>query len=284
MVFLLVLSFLYAAEKPLRVDEEGVYYYKEHKNKKRTDTKYGPARVDRDGVYYYDTDKLKYKDSSEKHYGNPMSTKGSASYYKREESEQNNALTFQFAKLAFDEFENAGVSFENVYDNNSGLLLDFEWPQPLSAFKLGYIFSSGFLFSSGRGSFTNPSEINLSNAPEEKYQLMIVPLAGKIRLNFQYSDRQYVVPYLDAGAGVYGIIERRDDGDDTKRAYTPIFLAGGGLHFLMDWMNEQAIAKVDNEFGVNHIWLTLSYNLTVATESDFDLSSNQLQFGFKFDY
>lgn len=277
---LILLSSQSFAEKPIYKSEEGVYYYKtKKKTGEHIKTRKGKkVYKGSDGAYYYETDDVKKSKDPQKVYGKPLKQKGKVSYYKRVVSEQTKSLSFQIVSLEFSDFISGTTQFETIYGTADGILFDYEWQKPTSVAKFGFTFSPGILFASGKGRFADNSEAR------EKYNLYVVPLVGKLRINFEYSDRQYVVPYIEAGAGVYGIMERRDDGDDSTSAYTPIFTAAGGFHFLLDWMNEDAISKLDNNYGVNHIWLNVSYHLVSATESDFDLSNNQLQFGLKFDY
>jgi hypothetical protein len=295
MLFSLIFSlFLFAQEEKVLQEleqaekmEDGTYFYntKDVKKSKKKTTRGGEAIEQSDGTYYYDTSDVDQEDKKKdpkKAYGAPKKIRGSVHNYEYERSPQNNSVTFQYFRAKFEDFKEEGRSFKNVYGDAVGGIFDYEWQLKTSFAKFGLIASSGILVADGSGSFT--SAVNAGLTPKEEFKAFFVPALVKIRINLEFMDTQYFVPFVEGGAGAIGILERRDDGDRNTTAYTPVFTFAGGIALLLDWMMAESIARLDNDSGVNHMWLVGTFQVITATDDEFDLSDAQIAAGLKVDF
>ncbi|MCB0349489.1 MAG: hypothetical protein KDD37_11685 [Bdellovibrionales bacterium] len=270
-------------ERPTEVSEDGEFYYdtKSVKGAKKRNTKYGNAIEEEDGSFTYDTsdiDDEEKKVNPKKSYGKPKKVSGGQTFYDYERSEQHNAVTVQYLHATFEDFKDDTRSFDSVYGAADGVLVDYEWQLKTAAAKFGLVASSGVLIANGKGTLSDGSEAR------EKYNAYILPLFLKLRINLEFLETQYLVPYAEGGGGLIGIWERRDDGERSARAFTPAFTFAGGVAILLDWMMGDAIARLDNSDGINHMWLVGSFQVLVATDEDYDLSDQIISGGLKVDF
>jgi hypothetical protein len=292
MLFSLLFSFfifaqeeevLNSLEKPERVTEEGEYFYNTDsvKGAKEKNTKHGRAVELEDGTVIYDTKEYKKADKArdpKKTLGQPKQLDGEASIYEYEKSEQNHSASIQFFETRFDDFTSGNATFGNVYKTAKGFIYDHEWQLKTNFAKFGLIVGGGVISANGKGRFADGS------TAREEFDLYLFPLVAKLRFNLEFMDSQYIVPYIEGGGGIIGLVERRDDGEKNEMAYTPVFTFGGGLAFLLDWMMGDAIARMDNTMGINHVWLVASLQVVVATDDEYDLSEEIIMGGFKVDF
>lgn len=292
MLFSLFISFFIFAqeedilktlEKPESISKDGDYYYetKSVKGTKERTTKHGRAVELEDGTIVYDTKDVEQEDKKKDPkamYGKPLKAQKESTTYEYERSEQTGSASIQFFETRFDDFKSGGATFDNVYKTAKGFIYDHEWQLKTSFAKFGLVASTGVMAADGKGRFPD------GTAAREEFNMYMIPLIAKLRFNLEFMETQYVVPYIEGGGGIIGMLERRDDGDSNEIAYTPVFTFGGGLAFLLDWMMGNTIARLDNDMGINHLWLIVSAQVLVATDDKYDLSEEIIMAGFKVDY
>lgn len=200
--------------------------------------------------------------------------------YKRDRSKIEQFTGFRFGSQKFDQLINTQTNktFDEVYSPAASLFLDFErplfsWSQNFKQnYGLNFIYATGtgFLASSGAES-------------QEGYKLIMLPIHYGFTYHFQYlGETQWIVPYAGVGADLFLIYELRDDGK-AIRTYTYGGHANAGLRFLIDrWMSD--LDDLDEDYGINHVWLSLDYKKIIGAEKDsIDISSDAITLGFGLD-
>ena len=110
--------------------------------------------------------------------------------------------------------EETEVSFLDMYGDDSiySLDLDFQW-QPFRGFgALGLKLGLGLTNVTARGFFRNQTDYRQVTRSEESYSLFILPVSLFLEYRFEYFRQQWVVPFINGGGTLYGLMELRDDG------------------------------------------------------------------------
>ncbi len=163
-----------------------------------------------------------------------------------------------------------GTPFKDIFGSKSELLfefdLDYEIWRGFGVFTAGASF--GFVQFLGKGrteSGTKSSDTTVLN---------LVPLRLTVGYHFTKLDEWWdvpVVPYVHGGLsyyiwwvtdGVGGIAKAENDSGGTSEALGGIFGLhfGVGLKLLLDWMDPDAAAGIENELGVINTFLFAEYS------------------------
>ncbi|MGE3972921.1 MAG: CFI-box-CTERM domain-containing protein [Bdellovibrionales bacterium] len=190
--------------------------------------------------------------------------------------------SFRPASLQNNSVNGDPVRFDDVYSSSAGTIVytDFEWQMFQSFGKLGLKGGTGVFTAQGKGRFKNNPRLQ---AKEEYTFIMFPNTVGAIyRLDFW--NKQFLVPFAEAGAGYYTFIELRDDYKRTKYGGSPVAYFALGGSFLLDSFAPRAIAEVDSDYGINHMWLTAEYRSVHGLDSDIDFSNDSFSAGFMVEF
>jgi hypothetical protein len=176
--------------------------------------------------------------------------------------------------------------WEDIYTDNNipTLFIDYEWLATRRFGALGFKVASGLFMGTGTGQFVNNSGDRANREAFEKYTFIMFPNLASLIYRFQYSDTQPIVPYVEGGGGYFTFAEIRDDGSSPKFGGAPVGMAAGGVAFLMDWLDPQSIRELDNDWGVNHVWLTAEYRLIQGLHDKYDFTSGIINAGIKMEF
>lgn len=175
--------------------------------------------------------------------------------------------------------------FEDIYGDSTlpYLLLDYEW-QPLRAFgKLGVILGLGFFTASGNGRFVDPS-IQSGESAKEGFTFIGLPLSVGGIYRLEFSDTQWLAPFISAGLSYYVLGELRDDGKAPKVLGTPAAYGGGGILFNITTWSKDIDFTLDREYGINNMWLAAEFRTIQSLNEELDISSDLVNFGIAVDY
>lgn len=176
-----------------------------------------------------------------------------------------------------------GTTFEMMYADGSQpyFSFDLEW-QPFQGFgRLGVATGFGVLMAQGQGRFLDPSMGTLE--AKEKYTFLAIPLSVALNYRFQYTDRQWLVPYMTGGASYYGVVEYRDDGK-VKAVGTPGVFGGGGILFNVTGFDRETAFTLRNEYGIANLFVSLDYKYMHTFSEDLDFTSHIIGAGIVADY
>jgi hypothetical protein len=280
-------------ERPVKVDDEGNYYYDLEKKAAPASQHLGdekPESVNSGEDYQYSKE-IKahtYRGAEGREKPTEMKTSGEF-YYKTEVSPQNASASLRFGILTSPSIRNptTGFTFQDIYGKSDApiLLGDYEWRLTSSVGRIGLKFTSGLYAANGVGKFvkTNPDR-RIDDIPEEKFTFIMLPNQFTGIYKFQYADAQIFVPYVEGGAGYFTFTEIRDDGKFPKFGGAAVAVAAGGVNILMDWVDQRSVRQLDNDWGINHVWFSAELRVLVGLNKDYDFSSNVVNAGFLMDF
>lgn len=282
-------------EKPIRVNDEGEYFYSTKPEKPLAPSPppgvETPVRADSEGQYYYDTSKDSPAPTNPLGSEKPTSKDSEGQY--TYEVESSPLTRYASVRVAFFEpFDmknpnNESITYNQVYGsaNIPALIGDYEWPLFSSFGRLGIRLTSGLVVGQGEGKFLEAHpERRADDVPQEKFLFLMAPNQVTARLSLQFSETQYLVPYVEGGAGYFTFMEWRDDSKPPKLGGSPITVVAAGANFLLDWLDRGAVRQLDAGYGINHVWLTAEYRVMVGLKDDLDLTSNVISAGIAFDF
>lgn len=247
-----------ATPEPVIVDREPGKTYIRHPGAKD-----GLYLIDRDGSYYYHTERQS----------------------KREQTStvRIGGLTPGPSIISAD----GTTSYQQMYGSATPVVIqyDYDW-MPLKGFgALGLQGGVGFFTAQGSGRFVDPNTAaTYTEGALEKYTFYAIPISLGVIYRFQLSDRQWVVPYVAGGGTYYALAEFRDDGKTPNFVGTPSVYGAGGLMFNVSAIYPETGFRLDSEYGINTLWMTLEGRQIQATNPDLDLGGTLISFGVSVDY
>lgn len=207
--------------------------------------------------------------------------------YDVEKSEQDKATTVLFSTFEPTDFKSANediaggpYNFNDFYTPEFMFTADYEWQLYNTAIgKFGVKAGSGLMVAQGTGLFESDG-----TSSDDKLTLFMFPnfVSGIWRLKFW--DSQPLIPYVEAGAGYYAMVEFRPEDSKTALGGALVGLGAGGVAFEIGNISRDTAMILDRDYGINGVSLNLEYRLVVGLDSKYDLSYNSISFGFGFEY
>jgi hypothetical protein len=212
-------------------------------------------------------------------------TKDGEYIYGTEHSPQTEAFSFRIGQFSMGQNVNPETNhtFGEIYgDSGIILFMDYEWQFWQALGKLGLKLGSGLFVATGEGRFLNPS--TGYDKAHERFTFEMFPNNLSLLWRPQFWSKQYVVPFIEGGAGYYTFTEIRDDFKNTKYGGVPIGQWAAGASILLDWLDPESLLEMDVEHGINHLWLTAEFRAIYALNDRLDVSNNIFSAGFLFEF
>lgn len=173
---------------------------------------------------------------------------------------------------------NTPITFSSMYGGSPmAFVASYEWMPFRGYGALGLYLESGFSVSRGRGQLAD------GGVAEESYSLYIIPVTAFLKYRFEYMRRQWVVPYIMGGGTYYGLVEARDDGQQTQAASSAVG-GGGGFHINLSRMDPEGAYRLDREWGIADMWLTFEMRVMQGLKPQIDFTNATVQAGITLDY
>lgn len=206
--------------------------------------------------------------------------------YGVKESDKSGAMTLKggvFGPPAIQNHKN-GLFFKDIYEAKTfpTLFLDYEWQLKTALGEISAKIGSGIFYASGYGHFTDSTR--RTEKPPESFTFLMFPNTVSANYRLNVIRNQWVVPYVEGGAGYFTFVEFADDNRAPKYAGAPVTFFAGGAAFLLDWFDKSAIAELDREYGVNHVYLTAEFKEFVGLDKRYDFSSRVIGGGIMMDF
>lgn len=239
---------------------------------------------------YYHREQAKELKDGEKRIKHPLAKKGliridkhGTYIYKSPASSESASSTIKLSKFAYTNWTNdtLGVSFEDIYDTTE-ISLQLDWESRLGE-RFGtfsWIYGIGLNYATGNGRFVGSP----TSEAIESYSLFVVPISLGMVYKFRFTNKQWLIPYVQAGGDISAIMEIRDDGEGNMYYFAPNAYGAGGVSFLLDNFMQDDLIELDRDYGINHVRLNLEFKITQGLDSKVDTSSQQISAGFAFDY
>lgn len=209
--------------------------------------------------------------------------------YKPEESKESGKFYFTIAPLVFDKLCSTVVSSSNpscykgFFGSHNRYLFSFSYERNILDYfgDFGLKFSAGFFRARGYGFFEGE---NVKS--QESIAFWGFPVDATLVYTFKYlGANQLLVPYVEAGAGIFFFMEAQDAEKTVygKRTYA---LYGGGLKLLLDWIDYKSSAKLDLNHGINNSYFVFGYKFLsdIDSKTTMNFSTQYFFTGFILDF
>lgn len=281
-------------ERPEKIGDDDVYIYSTKKEAARKPSlRKGialPMGVGDSDEFIYNTEESAPKAIHRPEIEQPIMTTTRGEYhYKIDERKSKGAASFRIGAITAPKATNKdnGATFADLYgaDPKPIMFGDYEWRLTSRIGRFSIKFGTGLMYANGVGKFKN-SNANRSTAdiPEERFNFILLPNQLTAVYKFQYAEKQVLVPFVEGGGGYFAIAEIRDDFVKRRFAGVPVGVAAGGLHFLLDWLDPSMVHELDNQYGINHVWLTAELRQIVSSTSPVDMNSTSVNGGFLMEF
>jgi hypothetical protein len=212
--------------------------------------------------------------------------------YKVKHREKTQATSMRFATMTAPKVSTTaqGASFASMYGSSPWqLMFDYEW-QPFHRFgTVGLQLGTGISILTGNGRLVTTASdtapgTTLNLRAQEKFTLFIVPVSAFLVYRFEYSSRQWFVPYVLGGGTYYGLFEKRDDKQNISYGSSPAVGGGGGVNISITRWDHKTAFLMDREYGVSDMWMTVEARLMQGLRTDLDFTSTIVSAGISVDY
>ena len=280
-------------ERPKTVNEDGDYVYD---TEKKAPPKYSgragitaPKASTADGEYLYEKRQPNPVPSGQPGIEPPVSTSSTGEYrYKTETHLSTKSASFHVGFITPPSITNSqnGITFAQIYGGNPTPMLwaDYEfYHRNLELGRFGLKFGSGIYLASGQGQWAT-SRGPGAQLPYETFNFAMLPNTLTGLFKFQWADQQWVVPYVEGGPGYFTFAEVRSDAKLIRGGGSPTVVGAGGLNFLIDKLEPQAIRELDLEYGINHLWFSLELRGILGLETNTNFTSMSYNAGFMMEF
>ncbi len=178
------------------------------------------------------------------------------------------------------------IKFEQIYGDQQvpALFGDYQWSLTKNFGDIGIKAGTGLFVSQGEGEFIAQSVERTGRTPDESFIFLMLPNTVTAIYRFQYHETQPIVPYIEGGAGYFTFAEIRDDGASPKIGGSGVGVAAAGVNILLDWLDPHSVRQLDNEWGINHVWLLAEYRLISGLNKQYDFSSSVINAGVMMEF
>ena len=142
-------------------------------------------------------------------------------------------------------------------------------------------FSGGLSHNKGRGKFVD----DLMNfEAREKYTLWFLPMGVGVTYRLKFIPNQILLPYISAFLNYNLLLEYRESFEAFK--YLGIFGShfSGGISINLGWFERLSALQLDQDFGINNVYLTLEGRQVVSFEKNNDITGFVFLGGLSFEY
>lgn len=176
-------------------------------------------------------------------------------------------------------------NFEDFYGSAEGLMIgyDYEYFFSSSNGKLGGQIGGAVQYSKGNGRLVqNPPAESVPSV--ETFSFVTLPLFVGGIYRFEYSNRQWLAPYVAGGGVIVGLVEKRED--NSKLNYTGGFGFYGTAGALLNVsiIDRETALTLDSEYGIGNLWINLEFKYINVSAETFFYENSFVQGGVSFDF
>lgn len=209
--------------------------------------------------------------------------------YETPESPQTKSISVHFGSFpSLATVNSQGDGFADIYGEGGQafFLFDYEWIWGKTALgRLHFKLGTGILFASGKGRINViRGGTTVRQEAFEEFTMVTFPNSASFVYRFEIFDKQYIVPYVEAGGDAFAIAEIRNDNKPVKLGYAPAAHGAAGVLISLTAWSREAAFIFDSNYGVNNAWLSLEMRQYVGFDENLDFTSQVVNAGFTFDY
>lgn len=152
---------------------------------------------------------------------------------------------------------------------------------------LSFVFGLGLSVNRGKGQFSVPNLMSPWGTPfgtESRTQLIFITIPLTAALKYRFNLFRYVLPYVQAGPTLVGMVESRNDQESGSRSNARGLTTSAGLNIPLNWIAPKASWNLYAEAGVKRYYLTIDYSRLFTFSGDVDVNISGLSLGFTYEY
>ena len=180
------------------------------------------------------------------------------------------------AGLSYGQVYFADQVFQDVFkqDYLPGGRLTFTW----------YIFRNLGLTAGLDGFYASGFAVDATGRRSgEKLQLYVIPTQLEVTYRFDFLNEQVLVPSLSAGGDYWLFREENEFVKDVEGGKNG-WHAGAGLGILLDPLEPEGMNNLEQDFGVENVFLELGVQRTYMSQSGLDFSGWIYSAGLLFEF
>lgn len=208
--------------------------------------------------------------------------------YRTKVKDRSKSSSFKVGMMTPPEIDsgNAAITFKSMYGSRDvgALWFDYEWEPFSSSKNIGIKLGTGFATATGQGFFKKTATGRTQSRSEEKYTLFMVPASVFLNYRFEYSKKQWFVPYVTGGASFFGLGEFRNDNTEPSFAGAGAAGGGGGVLIPLSRLDDHNAFTLSEEYGIADMWLALEYMAMQGLSEDIDFTHQQVNLGIQVDF
>jgi hypothetical protein len=176
-----------------------------------------------------------------------------------------------------------GLQFEDFYDSNktTTFLIEYDWPIFKKFQSLSLKFTGGFSYNRGRGKFIDST---IDTPVQERFTFWFFPIGVGLTYKLKFISNQIFLPYVHASFNYNFMIEYKEDFDSFKYLGILGANAAAGLSINMGWFERLTALQLDQDFGINNVYLSFEARQVLSFEKDNDINGLVFLGGFSFEY
>lgn len=221
----------------------------------------GLVRIDKDGAYIYADARTKKNQSGHLRLGQATQPDLSIDI---------NGVTYHF---------------EDFYGERTGLTIgyDYEYFFTNTAGKLGVQVGAAVQYASGHGRLVqNPPSESIPSV--ETFTFLTVPMFIGGVYRFEYSNRQWLAPYVAGGGAIVGLAEKREDIKTPNATAGFGFYGTAGALINVSILDRETSLTLDSEYGIGNLWINLEFKYINVSAETFLYDNGYVQGGVSFDF
>jgi len=205
--------------------------------------------------------------------------------YKYKKSKLHGFIHVKGGQYNFENFPTdiEGLQFVDFYDTNKPLafLIEYDWPIFKKFQSLSLKLTGGFSYNRGRGKFVDS---NVNTPVQERYTFWFFPVGIGLTYKLKFISNQIFLPYVHASANYNFMAEYREDFDAFEYLGILGANAAAGLSINMGWFERLTALQLDQDFGINNVYLSLEGRWVQSFEENNDINGFVFLGGFSFEY
>lgn len=136
------------------------------------------------------------------------------------------------------------------------------------------------MFASGNGRLVADPDTQ----SKEKYTFVSLPLNVGAVYRLEWKDQQILVPYASGGGTFLTLLEKREDKSMPNATGGFGFYGAGGVLFNLNTFDRESGMRLDSEYGIGNLWLSVEFRVTEVQNDAFIFSNRYVSAGLSFDF
>lgn len=183
--------------------------------------------------------------------------------------------------------------WDEVYGSGGHLMLEGEFGWEFFKYFgiLGTSLRGGFFRERGYGLISENGGVKRTSARDHIFY--IFPLRWSLFYRIEFIKDQPLIPYGRGGFDWHFFMEKIVDGKTSEKGVASGYHWGGGLIFVLDFLDKKHANKIEEDFGVNYTGIFVEYIIQRINRKShpfgdkferWDFTSENLYFGIIFDF